>query len=421
MIEYSVDSTRICFIFQMRGSVMGPSFLIALPSAAISAVVVLADRYRKDTFPDAVDIEVDTAAWSMFISVVGFLLIFRSSTAYDRFWSGCEASYAMRAYWFDAFSSLMSFCSQSKADPKLITNFKHVVVRLFSMVHALALAELENNEDEEESLLNKLEVIDLAGLNPNSLRYVKACHARAELAFLWIQQVIVENIQNGVLSVPAPIMTRAFQEAATGMMGFHEAQAIVSVPYPFPFAQTTQLLLWMHWCMCPLVTAVWVEHAQFAFLTCFVQVLILFCLNSISIQLENPFGQDDNDFDAPKLQALFNGELLALLSPDAGNLPSLSKAAELNGRKLMTHGIGGLQNFNEVLANLEEVEACEEQEVQALDFDVQGGGLDEIIANAKLDPRQRAMLYRHMVALVDGVTAAEYSREHTRLGEHEKE
>ena len=49
----------------------------------------------------------------------------------------------MRAEWFDAVSALYSFTKHSKENPEAINAFMEILIRLTSMLHAAALAELE--------------------------------------------------------------------------------------------------------------------------------------------------------------------------------------------------------------------------------------------------------------------------------------
>ena len=59
----------------------------------------------------------------------------------------------MRAEWFDACSALVAFCKASKAEPHLILGFQNTLVRFFSMLHATALAEIEDvNHDKQEGV-----------------------------------------------------------------------------------------------------------------------------------------------------------------------------------------------------------------------------------------------------------------------------
>merc|ERR1719375_620630 len=86
-----------------------------------------------------------------------------------------------------------------------------------------------------------MELIDAGALSNESLRVIRDSDAKAELIFQWIQQVVVENIKTGILSIPPPILSRSFQEIANGMVHFHEAMKISNVPFPFPYAQPTVL------------------------------------------------------------------------------------------------------------------------------------------------------------------------------------
>merc|ERR1719428_1425978 len=80
----------------------------------------------------------ETQVWSSFSVLVGFLIVFRTSQAYNRFWDGCTATHQMRAEWFDACSALVAFCRYSKAGDAAIMRFTHILVRLFSMLHVCA-------------------------------------------------------------------------------------------------------------------------------------------------------------------------------------------------------------------------------------------------------------------------------------------
>merc|ERR1739838_411426 len=89
----------------------------------------------------------ETQAWSGFSFLVGFLIIFRTSQAYARFWDGCKSTHQMRAEWYDACSALIAFTCHASAtataEKEAIVLFKQTLVRLFSMLNACCLAELE--------------------------------------------------------------------------------------------------------------------------------------------------------------------------------------------------------------------------------------------------------------------------------------
>merc|ERR1719195_1646595 len=117
--------------------------MIGLPCAVCAAMLkVLIDLEYVEVLSSRDSILRETQAWSGFSFLVGFLIVFRTSQAYSRFWEGCTASHQMRAEWFDACSSVVSFTKHTKAGPTEVKRFKELLVRLTSMLHAAALAEL---------------------------------------------------------------------------------------------------------------------------------------------------------------------------------------------------------------------------------------------------------------------------------------
>merc|ERR1712032_1674318 len=105
----------------------------------------------------------------------------------------------------------------------------------------------------------------------------------------WIQQLIVVNMETGVLTIPPPILTRCFAQLGDGMVACHEALLISTTPFPFPYAQVCDLLLVLHWLAVPVVMAPWGKHPGLVAVLTFIQVLILWSLKFIAVELENPF------------------------------------------------------------------------------------------------------------------------------------
>mmetsp|Transcript_39521 Transcript_39521/g.92964 ORF Transcript_39521/g.92964 Transcript_39521/m.92964 type:complete len:583 (+) Transcript_39521:142-1890(+) len=334
MIEYRQGGVYIlCRLFQCSGSTFPVTIFIALPCALLAAAVQFLypdGNLRLAVFgvaPDAGGVMTESQAWSGFSFLVGFLIVFRTSQAYGRFWEGCTASHQMRAEWFDAGSSLVSFCKASQAPPATIASFKELLIRLISMLHAAALAELEAGDDklsgERFLWAHTYDLIDPSSVDAASIETMRMSECRVELIFEWIQQLIVENIGSGVLCIPAPILSRAFQELSNGMVAYHDAMKISHIPFPFPYAQSCDCLLVFHWILVPLVTSQWVTHPFWAAIFTFVQVFILWTLNLIAIEIDNPFGRDKNDIDASRMQEEINQHLKMLLLPSTERTPKL--------------------------------------------------------------------------------------------------
>lgn len=334
MIHYSAASGSVWSSCQLAGSVFPKAMLFALPCSLIAAALTAgANSGYLEFLEDEESVLKDNTAWSGFSFLVGFLIVFRTSQSYNRFWDGCTSIHNMRAEWFDACSSLIAFCRHSRISEELMVSFQNRLVRLFSMLHAAALAEIEDscNKDIDAEAF-KFELIDPQGLDEKSLRVVKNSTAKAELIFQWIQQLIVDGSSTGVLSIPAPILSRSFHELSNGMVAFQDAMKISVVPFPFPYAQTCDFLLVLHWIIAPFVVCRSVSQPVWAGIFVFTQAFVLWSLNIIAVQLQNPFGMDPNDIDGRDMQVEMNSHLLLLLSESTLRVPTLSKrAVDLRG------------------------------------------------------------------------------------------
>lgn len=319
--------SKLCL--SCSGSVFPKSLLVALPCAFVTAGLTHMRNIGVELVVNLLKDEAvlrDNAAWGGFSFLVGFLIVFRTSQSYNRFWDGCTFTHRVRAEWFDACSSLLAFCRHKDDQSKSMKSFQNRLVRLFSMLHAAALAEIEDSctDDHESVEAFKYELLDAQGLDRASLQFVRDSSAKVELIFQWIQQLIVQNVSNGVLSIPPPLLSRSFQELSNGMVAFHEALKISVIPFPFPYAQSCDLLLLMHMLGTPFVICQWVPEPYWAGAFAFTQVFILWSLNFIALELENPFGVDPNDIDGHSMQMEMNEQLLLLLQPGTLQVPELS-------------------------------------------------------------------------------------------------
>lgn len=315
---------------QVKGSVFPKALMVALPCAMISAVikffmggvVILGGEVQ---LLEGMVLLHNHGVWSGFSFLVGFLIVFRTSQAYSRFWEGCESTHRMRGDWYNASSAICSFCIHSGQETHEIQQFKQLLIRLISLLHATALADIEDcNRDSIENVKAfSLPLIDIESLDPGSLMALKATGCKVELIFTWIQQLLTKHTKTGLLTVPPPILSRAYQELGNGMVSFHQAVKIATVPFPFPYAQTCEWLLVIHFCMAPFMMAQWTSSMITAAIFTFVQVCVLWALNLIAVEIENPFGSDDNDLDYLQMQVELNRQLVMLASKSASALPSL--------------------------------------------------------------------------------------------------
>ena len=137
---------------------------------------------------------------------------------------------------------------------------------------------------------------------------------RPEIVFQWVQNEIVDNVKTGVLSIPPPLLTRAFQELANGMMKYHDAAKFARVPFPLPYTIVVELLLAIYAVVTPIVVSSWAEQVGWGTLFSFVLVFVVWSMHVLALELENPYGADANDLDMGEIQCDLNRHLVAALA-----------------------------------------------------------------------------------------------------------
>jgi len=326
-------------LFILKGSVFPQALVISVPSATFTCIFVallnLEGAPLGDHFRHPESVMNNNAIWGGFTFLVGFLVVFRTSQAYARFWEGATSMHQMGAEWFDACSSLMAFCKHSSEPMYKVLEFQNLLIRLFSMLHAAALGEIQGAGEGKGFDISQvqafgMELIDAASINDESMRAIRDNASRVELIFQWIQQYVVENIATGVLSIPPPILSRSFQEIANGMVHFHDCMKLSNIPFPFPYAQTADALLVMHWFLVPFVVSQWVQNPWWAFIFSFMQIFTFWTLNLIAVELENPFGTDTNDIDSMGMQLEMNEHLRMLLKEETRATPHLKAGTTMS-------------------------------------------------------------------------------------------
>jgi len=281
-----------------------------------------------------------------FTFVLGFTLVFRTSQSYTRYWAAATAIHEMGSEWSDSCASLLAFASCSKAPAEAVQRYMHLTVRLFSLLHAMAMEEVAELKDEN------FHVIDIMGIDWESLHCVQkrsgamyaqgsdvpnVGHAlKTNTVLCWLKKHIVIAQAQGIIAVPPPILTRVFHELSMGLVEYHKAQQVVIWPFPFPYAQLNTFLIWIYLAVSPLVISTWDTSpwiiAGFTLLTACSMV----GLDCIAAEIEAPFGADQNDLPCFEMMDDYNNLLMAQLDPSSWKVPHLTEHALLDFRAL-TH------------------------------------------------------------------------------------
>eukprot|EP00933_Yihiella_yeosuensis_P050303 TRINITY_DN48078_c0_g1_i1.p1 TRINITY_DN48078_c0_g1~~TRINITY_DN48078_c0_g1_i1.p1 ORF type:complete len:542 (-),score=63.55 TRINITY_DN48078_c0_g1_i1:178-1803(-) len=306
MRDYVAGKWGFALVWGYRGSVFPWAFTMALPNALITYGVAMMIEDDIDDQSQSTTV----AAWSIlgtFTAVMWFILGFRSDVAYDRWWEGGTLLQQTRGEWFNAYSSLLAF---SAVDERLMTKveeFHHLLARFFSMLFCCALQQVSPGRN------RPFEILSTYGIDPLSLNFLNGTDDKVEVLLQWIQRSIVLHMHTGVLPIAPPVLSRAFQEMSRGIVNLQNARKIADFPFPFPYAQTSMVLLLLHWSVVPVLCAMLLEKTKAAVVS-FLVVFFLWCLNFIALQLESPFGSEANDLPMEQMQRDWNNSLGTLLA-----------------------------------------------------------------------------------------------------------
>eukprot|EP00927_Polykrikos_kofoidii_P037736 TRINITY_DN3195_c1_g1_i1.p1 TRINITY_DN3195_c1_g1~~TRINITY_DN3195_c1_g1_i1.p1 ORF type:complete len:612 (+),score=96.95 TRINITY_DN3195_c1_g1_i1:109-1944(+) len=341
MIQYDYGDFHLGFIWQFSGSTIPLAAFFAVPSC-LQAIMW---RWLLTRWPDmlsSVGMLTPGIANSCLYAILGLLLGFRTNKAYARFWEGMTLVQQMRAEWFESCSNLMAFSNipltkepGNEATKAKVMEFQYTLVRLMSLMHGAALRQIGGSCEE-------FDVLDVHGLDNTSMEYLNdfcSLHEinRVEVLLHWIQVLITDNIASGVLVVPPPILTRAYQTLSRGMVNLHDVRKLADIPFPFPLSQMIVVLIMVQCVMTPMLLAAVIDSVVSVPMVTFIPIFGMWSITFIAGQLEQPFGQDANDLPLSNLQFEMNNSLLMLLDESTQRSPRLKKSAIRSVEKLREH------------------------------------------------------------------------------------
>lgn len=308
MIEYNPGRWSVWFAFQLAGSVLPKASVWATSCSCMAFVLhFLLRRYDLEEH-----IEIGTSATNVFggfTFILGFLVVFRSQQAYSRWWEGGTLLQQLRGEWFNAFSSLMAFCNSSPDKQREVFVFQQRMARLTSLLYSSALQQVTTMDHP------KFELIELEGFDMDSMKFLDETHDRCEVVLQWIQRLVVEANSAETIKIAPPILSRVYNQLGNGIVNLNNARKISDFPIPFPLAQMLSMMLIVHWFTIALVAAAGVKYVPWATVLPFIAQIAYWSVNYIAVELENPFGDDDNDLPLQDMQRDLNKSLKGLLHP----------------------------------------------------------------------------------------------------------
>jgi len=338
MIEYS--AREFCAALRHVEFVRLANFkaagIIAFVASLLTALLIASDFLLFDE-PVFRNMGIEAGPYGTITGVLGFLLSFRTSQSYNRFWDGANAVYDVTGGIYMATSNLVAFVHHGTSSKDERERFKQTVIRIMSLLSASMLADLEGADSRAKT---NFEVLDIRSFEQKEMqRLTKETH-KTEVVVQWLKTFVIQSVYKQTLSVPAPILTRVFQELDVSMGRYHSADRFAKVPFPFPYVATMDLIMVVHSFVTPIVMLNLMSSSYFLPIpTVAIIVFFLWSMHLIAGELENPFDGDANDLDLGALQVELNEKLRAVCSVQPEDVPELSvssSAASLALSKVVT-------------------------------------------------------------------------------------
>ena len=243
----------------------------------ISALSILIAYVEITFFPEAYFLKNLTAVYSLLGFVISLLLVFRTNTAYDRWWEGRKA-------WGALVNDSRSLSSKLSA-LHLTAEEKISFTRLIPLFVYATKQHLRNQDlKEEASAQLDLNDMELSGHQP--LRIVQMLRAEVEQLY---QKGTVQHMQWFAINNDL--------DALIDSLGICER--IKNTPIPFSYSLFIKKFIFIYVITMPLAFV-----PLFGYLSVFISTFVFYALVSMELlaeEIEDPFGIDENDLPTDQL------------------------------------------------------------------------------------------------------------------------
>lgn len=283
------------FCFAFRGTAL---YTAALPTLGALLVTTAWILMKKDKMENTVVakygkyyVSLDPLAHQLTIIPIGFLLVVRTNLAYSRWWGGRVAMGKFILHSREIAMKAMSFIVGD--DMEKVNNLRrgfmqYLQAAFILMSHNLHKRTYGQRGDPKEckDILTENEIAVLEKVPKNRPLHVMS----------WMRKLLTE-------ATPLLVSPHAFEGFDADIKGllaaWQEAATICTCPMPMPYAHLLKMLLYVWTYTLPLVIVekAWDEKmgswAAIAFM--FAISITLFGLDGIGYEIEDPFGDDEND------------------------------------------------------------------------------------------------------------------------------
>jgi ion channel-forming bestrophin family protein len=277
MIVYN-PKNHLMVMIRLRGSVLPKSIPIGLISALIGVITLSLQWFLKWYF--GYTWETSSSVHTVMGYVLGFLIVFRTGFAMKRFEAGNDMMRTLDSRLYSLCNTLFNYVDGEEEHHK---EERNKLRRRIYTSRVVLIKALRQEEDLTDSGLDPEDLAELVGKS-NLIHRAR-----------WMITKVSQNIrsiekESRLQGVSVLMIGNAMSLISSS---FADIAAVQTTPFPFPYAQFTSLFLFSYIMTFPIAYSTDIAYltpiASFLISTAFVG------LNEVSVQLEDPFGDDAND------------------------------------------------------------------------------------------------------------------------------
>mmetsp|Transcript_38761 Transcript_38761/g.44273 ORF Transcript_38761/g.44273 Transcript_38761/m.44273 type:complete len:371 (-) Transcript_38761:87-1199(-) len=301
------SASHLKVITQMTGSVWPK----VLPYCIINSIITYAIGCVQGL--GIVDLSITGKGHSFMGFLVAFLVVSRVNLAIGRYNEArgyLGVMYRESRELIQNMVAITSYCNdeRSKEWRNEVTYQICILLRVAMGVidypeHFVNVWELDELDERERAEIRKYVYFD-TGSGPNALRwshgkrteYEENMRVPVRLAYLLRKQI---RRGRKMLSEPVsgPQEMKFIGSVDSFMSGYFGIRKFLTTPFPFPLVQMARTFLFFYVYTVPFVLLKDSSNVFTHCLTIFILTFGFMGLEYVSIELDNPFGEDDNDFD----------------------------------------------------------------------------------------------------------------------------
>jgi len=318
LVSYDSDKwAGFAILLQGRGSVYSVCVSNAIVASLVALIIRLAG-YGPESQAKQL-----TFAYGIVGFALGFSLVIRAGVSYERFWEARDHLSTIQARVTNMAMFARGMCKRPDtvelygSTLEVDRAFQEEMSRMFQIlikvmiqrmqVDSATLWDLDDNEEWDHN------TFDLGVLcTDEELQVLRGAADRPSTVMSWILDFACATT---AWNIPPPVKSMFTGYLQDVMHAYMECLKIIDTTVPFPMLHIGMSILNIFYISWPFLMAQLCKTVWWAMLMAFVPILAFFAVNAIALELQDPYGDDDNDLPLCELHACICRDVRIVLEP----------------------------------------------------------------------------------------------------------